>query len=63
MGNELEEAALDTDPSKICEENEPEEMEDPVDKETGGRRKLPIQGKWRGVDPVVFSLIMPLLIA
>ncbi|GFY87408.1 S-adenosyl-L-methionine-dependent methyltransferases superfamily protein [Actinidia rufa] len=59
MGSELEEAALDTDPSKIYEENEPEETEDPVDKETGskaggGKRKLQIQGKWRGVDPVVF---------
>ncbi|XP_057492702.1 uncharacterized protein LOC130778213 isoform X1 [Actinidia eriantha] len=59
MGSELEEAALDTDPSKIYEENEPEETEDPVDKVTGskaggGKRKLQIQGKWRGVDPVVF---------
>ncbi|KAJ4714480.1 tRNA (Cytosine(34)-C(5))-methyltransferase [Melia azedarach] len=30
------------------------ETEVPVNKETGGKRKLQMQGKWRGVDPVIF---------
>ncbi|KAI8029390.1 tRNA (cytosine(34)-C(5))-methyltransferase [Camellia lanceoleosa] len=59
LGNELEESALNTDPSKMCDEIEPKEIQDPVDKETGlekvgGKRKLQSQGKWKGVDPVVF---------
>ncbi|KAI8536301.1 hypothetical protein RHMOL_Rhmol10G0246900 [Rhododendron molle] len=59
LGNELEEVASDTDTDKMSEENELEDIQDPVDKEAcskvgGGKRKLQIQGKWRGVDPVVF---------
>ncbi|KAA8530822.1 hypothetical protein F0562_005553 [Nyssa sinensis] len=59
LNNELEETALDTDPSKMCKENESEEILAPGDSEKGpeivrGKRKLQIQGKWRGVDPVVF---------
>lgn len=59
LGNELEEVASDTDTNKMSEENELEDIQDPVDKEAcskagGGKRKLQIQGKWRGVDPVVF---------
>lgn len=59
LGNELEEVASDTDTNKMSEETELEDIQDPVDKEAGskiggGKRKLQIQGKWRGVDPVVF---------
>ncbi|KAK9285133.1 hypothetical protein L1049_024318 [Liquidambar formosana] len=59
LDNEPHEAALEYDPCKISEENEPEEAQAPGDGETGpekagGKRKLQIQGKWRGVDPVVF---------
>ncbi|THF97559.1 hypothetical protein TEA_013458 [Camellia sinensis var. sinensis] len=59
LGNELEESALDIDPSKMCDEIELKGIQDPVDKETGiekvgGKRKLQSQGKWKGVDPVVF---------
>lgn len=59
LGNELEEVASDTDATKMSEENELEDIQDPFDKEAGskvggGKRKLQIQGKWRGVDPVVF---------
>ncbi|CAK9163275.1 unnamed protein product [Ilex paraguariensis] len=57
VDNETEEAALDPDTSTMSEENEPEEV--PGDMDTGpevvrGKKKLQIQGKWRGVDPVVF---------
>uniref|UniRef100_A0A5B7BVM7 Putative tRNA (Cytosine(34)-C(5))-methyltransferase n=1 Tax=Davidia involucrata TaxID=16924 RepID=A0A5B7BVM7_DAVIN len=59
LGNELEETALDTDPSKMSEENESEDILVPGDREKDpeivrGKRKLQSQGKWRGVDPVVF---------
>ncbi|XP_052188325.1 uncharacterized protein LOC127798767 [Diospyros lotus] len=58
LGNGLEEAE-DSNPSKIREEKVEEETQAPVDGETGskvvgGKRKLQTQGKWRGVDPVVF---------
>lgn len=53
------EASVDTEASKISEEIEPGEVQAPADLETGpevarGKRKLQVQGKWRGVDPVVF---------
>ncbi|KAK6125801.1 hypothetical protein DH2020_040457 [Rehmannia glutinosa] len=53
------EAPLDTVQNKINEENEKEENELPPDvkndaKIVTGKRKLQIQGRWRGVDPVIF---------
>ncbi|KAI3451180.1 hypothetical protein Pfo_007845 [Paulownia fortunei] len=53
------EAPLDTDQNKIYEENEKEETEPSPDGKTdakmvAGKRKLQIQGRWRGVDPVIF---------
>ncbi|XAR73424.1 tRNA (cytosine(34)-C(5))-methyltransferase [Bertholletia excelsa] len=59
QGNEQEETVLDADIGKQNEENENDKIQTPVDKEidpevVGGKRKLQIQGKWRGVDPVVF---------
>lgn len=55
--NEPDETASEHDPCQPCEENKPEEV--PGDRENdpkkaGGKRKLQIQGKWKGVDPVVF---------
>ncbi|KAK3211261.1 hypothetical protein Dsin_015967 [Dipteronia sinensis] len=52
-------ASLETDPCDTSEKNESEEAQVPVEKETdskrtGGKRKLQIQGKWKGVDPVLF---------
>lgn len=59
--DELDGDSLELDPSVTCEENVNvlEEAQAPSDKEidpkkTGGKRKLQTQGKWRGVDPVVF---------
>ncbi|XP_043722063.1 multisite-specific tRNA:(cytosine-C(5))-methyltransferase-like isoform X2 [Telopea speciosissima] len=55
-----EEGALEPDSNGICEEKEPEESNIHGDGETSlessknVKRKLQIQGKWRGVDPVVF---------
>ncbi|KAK2997703.1 hypothetical protein RJ639_026583, partial [Escallonia herrerae] len=56
--NEMVEAALDTDPIKMPK-IEVEEVQAPRDGESGPeivkvKRKLQMQGKWRGVDPVVF---------
>ncbi|KAK3042964.1 hypothetical protein RJ639_001040, partial [Escallonia herrerae] len=56
--NEKVEAALDTDPIKMPK-IEVEEMQAPREGESGPeivkvKRKLQMQGKWRGVDPVVF---------
>lgn len=59
--DELDGDSLELDPSVTCEENVnvSEEAQAPSDKEidpkkAGGKRKLQTQGKWRGVDPVVF---------
>ncbi|XP_059643062.1 uncharacterized protein LOC132284937 [Cornus florida] len=59
LDNETQETALDVDSVKMGEEPEEKETVAPLDKETGvpvsrGKRKLQIQGKWKGVDPVVF---------
>lgn len=50
---------LDTDQHKINEQNEKDEVEASPDVKTDaptvpGKRKLQIQGRWRGVDPVIF---------
>lgn len=55
--NEPDENASEHDICQQSEENKPEELpgdgeNDP--KKAGGKRKLQIQGKWKGVDPVVF---------
>lgn len=53
-------AALEPSPfNGTSENNELGEAQVPVEKETdlkktGGKRKLQMQGKWRGVDPVLF---------
>lgn len=59
LADDETEALVDTEASKISEEIEPGEVQAPADLETGpevarGKRKLQVQGKWRGVDPVVF---------
>lgn len=56
IDTEMAEAPLETDENKIGEENEKEETGLSTDiTQTGpGKRKLQIQGKWRGVDPVIF---------
>lgn len=51
-------AAVELDPL-TCEKVDSDETEVPVNKETksertGGKRKLQIQGKWKGIDPVIF---------
>lgn len=51
-------AAVEPDPL-TCEKVNSEETEVPVNTETksertGGKRKLQIQGKWKGIDPVIF---------
>ncbi|KAM1181875.1 hypothetical protein ACFX13_000436 [Malus domestica] len=57
--DELDGVSLELDPSVTLEENVSEKAEEPVDEEidpkkAGGKRKKQCQGKWRGVDPVVF---------
>lgn len=52
-------ASTDTEANNISEETELEDIQAPVSQETvsevaRGKRKLQVQGKWRGVDPVVF---------
>ncbi|KAK4366980.1 hypothetical protein RND71_014860 [Anisodus tanguticus] len=59
VGNGTDETALETEPSEILEKTEKEETQPSTDikaePETGrGKRKLQMQGKWRGVDPVIF---------
>ncbi|KAK4353914.1 hypothetical protein RND71_026108 [Anisodus tanguticus] len=68
VGNQLSEATMDdadilengedevpldtdTDPSEIIEEKRPEQIEPSRD---GGKRKLQLQGRWRGIDPILF---------
>ncbi|XP_054806628.1 uncharacterized protein LOC129309217 [Prosopis cineraria] len=50
---------LEASPSGACLEGDSEEVHKPLETEsivkmTPGKRKLQIQGKWRGVDPVFF---------
>ncbi|XP_060213122.1 uncharacterized protein LOC132640530 isoform X1 [Lycium barbarum] len=59
LENGKDEAPLDTDPSKIVEEKRPELIEPSSDGRAGpelvkGRRKLQMQGYWRGIDPILF---------
>ncbi|XP_055829080.1 uncharacterized protein LOC129898434 [Solanum dulcamara] len=54
-----DETALDTEPSEILEKTEKEETQPSTDiraepETERGKRKLQMQGKWRGVDPVIF---------
>ncbi|KAJ9170386.1 hypothetical protein P3X46_018498 [Hevea brasiliensis] len=56
--NETDKAALDTDPCNIGDENDSEKNQILVDDgipsaKAVGKRKLQIQGKWKGVDPVI----------
>ncbi|KAJ8540155.1 hypothetical protein K7X08_026544 [Anisodus acutangulus] len=68
VGNQLSEATMDdadilengedevpldtdTDPSEIIEEKRPEQIEPSRDE---GKRKLQLQGRWRGIDPILF---------
>ncbi|KAL3355377.1 hypothetical protein AABB24_019446 [Solanum stoloniferum] len=58
-GNGTDETALDTEPSEILEKTEKEETQPSTDtraepETVRGKRKLQMQGKWRGVDPVIF---------
>ncbi|CAN4126729.1 unnamed protein product [Withania somnifera] len=58
-GNGTDETDLDTEPSEILEKTEKEETQPSTDiraepETVRGKRKLQMQGKWRGVDPVVF---------
>ncbi|CAN4114889.1 unnamed protein product [Withania somnifera] len=58
-GNGTNETALDTEPSEILENSEKVETEPSTDTKAEpesirGKRKLQMQGKWRGVDPVIF---------
>lgn len=55
----MDEGPLDSEENKIAEENTEKETEPSpalkTDAKTvAGKRKLQIQGKWRGVDPVIF---------
>lgn len=59
LENGNDEATLDTDPSKIVEGERPEHIKPSSDGRAGpelvtGRRKLQMQGKWRGIDPILF---------
>ncbi|XP_017229044.1 uncharacterized protein LOC108204226 [Daucus carota subsp. sativus] len=59
IADEQTAASTDTEANNISEETEPEDIPAPVSQETvpevaRGKRKLQLQGKWRGVDPVVF---------
>lgn len=59
IDNDPDGAALEPESSTACEGHNVEGAQVPGDRETdqkkvGGKRKLQIQGKWRGVDPVVF---------
>ncbi|XP_009600484.1 uncharacterized protein [Nicotiana tomentosiformis] len=59
LENAKDEAPLDTDPNKIVDEKRPEQIEPSDDGRSGpeldrGKRKLQMQGKWRGIDPVIF---------
>ncbi|XP_050205626.1 uncharacterized protein LOC126655466 [Mercurialis annua] len=49
---------IENEPDKTCGENESEKAEEvneePLPSKPAGKRKLQIQGKWKGVDPVLF---------
>ncbi|KAL8476218.1 hypothetical protein ACS0TY_028761 [Phlomoides rotata] len=55
----IDETHMDTDQNKINEQNGKEEIEPSPDVKTDAptvpaKRKLQMQGRWRGVDPVIF---------
>ncbi|XP_027179876.1 tRNA (cytosine(34)-C(5))-methyltransferase-like [Coffea eugenioides] len=57
--DEMAEAVLDADPSIPSEENEAGDIQPSKGNKSGpevvgGKRKLQVQGKWIGVDPVIF---------
>ncbi|KAL3818926.1 hypothetical protein ACJIZ3_004831 [Penstemon smallii] len=57
--NGMDEVSLNTDQNEIYEENKKEDTEPTPEVKTGAKivaekRKLQIQGRWRGVDPVIF---------
>ncbi|XP_059307462.1 uncharacterized protein LOC132059021 [Lycium ferocissimum] len=57
--NGTDETALDTEPSEMLEKTEKDETQPSNDiksepETVRGKRKLQMQGKWRGVDPVIF---------
>ncbi|KAK4394029.1 RNA cytosine C(5)-methyltransferase NSUN2 [Sesamum angolense] len=59
LDTEMGEASLDANQNKVNEENENQETRPSPDvkddaKMVAGKRKLQIQGRWRGVDPVIF---------
>lgn len=55
IGNEVDEdLALDAEPSKISVEIKAPGDTETASKMVRGKRKLQMQGKWKGVDPVVF---------
>ncbi|KAF6170326.1 hypothetical protein GIB67_043016, partial [Kingdonia uniflora] len=60
LDEDLEESALELDSGDVCEEhNELEDTKEDGDVETGfdtakGNQRSQAQGKWRGVDPVIF---------
>ncbi|KAK3419010.1 hypothetical protein EUGRSUZ_H04746 [Eucalyptus grandis] len=56
-GDAPQEGPLETDSGNACENDNSNGVEAPSeqnDGKAGGKRKLQMQGKWRGVDPVVF---------
>lgn len=59
LDTEMREVSLDANKAKVNEENEKEETVPSPDVKAAanmvaGKRKLQIQGRWRGVDPVIF---------
>ncbi|CAN4097302.1 unnamed protein product [Withania somnifera] len=59
LENGQDKAPLNIDPSEIVEEKRPEKIRPSSDGRAGpelftGRRKLQMQGKWRGIDPILF---------
>ncbi|KAL3845150.1 hypothetical protein ACJIZ3_002553 [Penstemon smallii] len=59
LENVMDEASLDVNQDKIHKENEEVDTEPSPNVKPGpemvtGKRKLQIQGRWRGVDPVIF---------
>lgn len=58
-GNGTDETTLDTESSEMLEKTEKEDTQPSTDaraepESVRGKRKLQMQGKWRGVDPVIF---------
>ncbi|KAF9678893.1 hypothetical protein SADUNF_Sadunf07G0083500 [Salix dunnii] len=59
IADEPDEADMEPDPSSISNQDDSEETKAVVNGETNsgkavGKRKLQLQGKWKGVDPVLF---------